>query len=279
MDDSSLIARQAAEQDARIRLLDRPAESARGAAAARNAGLRAGLGEFFAFLDADDLLEPIMLQTALAAGDAHPEAAMIFGPTQWWYPQEQRASWIEPMEGGLAGRLHQPPRLLRRIILMQDGHVPCTCSVLVRRSAIEHVGGFEERFQLYEDQALWAKLFLRYPVYLTPICLSRYRQHSGSVSAHATKRGLYDRMGAHPARATFLDWLAEYVTESRVEDRKLDRAIRLARSLYARQPTVRNGVDRLSLKVATRFTRMRRRFARKLARLSKMITGVGHVSS
>ncbi len=172
-DGSRLIALQAAEQDVRIRLLDRPVGSARGAAAARNAGLRAGLGEFFAFLDADDMLEPIMLQTVLAAAEAHPEAAMIFGPTQWWYPEERRASWTEPVDGWLAGRLHPPPRLLSRIILMQDGHVPCTCSVLVRRSAIELVGGFEERFRLYEDQALWVKLFLRYPAYVTPICLFR----------------------------------------------------------------------------------------------------------
>ena len=247
--------------------------SNRGAAAARNAGLRAGLGEFFAFLDADDLLEPSMMQTVLAAGDAHPEAAMIFGRTQWWYPQERRASWTEPMDSGLAGRLHPPPRLLRRIILMQDGHVPCICSVLVRRSAIELIGGFEERFQLYEDQALWAKLFLRYPAYITPACLSRYRQHSGSVSAHATERGLYDRMGAHPARAAFLDWVAEYIIKSGVRDTKLDRAIRLARAPYASEPTVRNRADRLSLKAAMRIAKLRHRLARKLAHLSRLMSG------
>ncbi|MER8428166.1 glycosyltransferase [Mesorhizobium sp. M1403] len=194
----------------------RPAGSERGAAAARNAGIEAGSGDFLAFLDADDLYEPHMLETVLAAADANPEAAMIFGPTRWWYPDGESPDWIEPMDG-LAGRLHQPPWLLSRLLLMQDGHVPCTCSVLVRRNAIELVAGFEERFRLYEDQALWVKLFLRYPAYVTPICLSRYRQHSGSVSADAAKRGLYDRTGLHPARAPFLDWLTEYVVKSGID--------------------------------------------------------------
>ncbi|UVK41543.1 glycosyltransferase [Mesorhizobium sp. AR10] len=271
-DDSVKIANDVAATDPRIKVLRRPPGSKRGAAAARNAGIEASSGDLLAFLDADDLYEPHMLETVLAAADANPEAAMIFGPTRWWYPDGESPDWIEPTDG-LAGRLHQPPRLLSRLLLMQDGHVPCTCSVLVRRSAIELVVGFEERFRLYEDQALWVKLFLRYPAYVTPICLSRYRQHSGSVSADAAKRGLYDRMASHAARAPFLDWLTEYVVKSGIKDPKLDRAIRLARSPYTSEPTVRNKADRLSLKAAMQLARLRHRFARKLARLYRLMTG------
>ncbi|RWE00114.1 MAG: glycosyltransferase [Mesorhizobium sp.] len=271
-DDSVRIANDVVATDPRIKVLNRPPGSKRGAAAARNAGIAAGSGDMLAFLDADDLYEPRMLETVLAAADANPEAAMIFGPTRWWYPDGERPDWIEPTDG-LAGRLHQPPHLLSRLLLMQDGHVPCTCSVLVRRSAIEFVAGFEEQFRLYEDQVLWVKLLLRYPAYVTPVCLSRYRQHSGSVSADAAKRGLYDGMGSHPARAPFLDWLAEYVVKSGVRNPKLDRAIRLARSPYTREPTLRNKADRLSLKAAMRLARLRHRFARKLARLYRLMNG------
>ena len=163
---------------------------------------------------------------------------------------------------GLVGRVHPPPKLLRRLILMQDGHVPCTCSVLIRRSAIEFVGGFEEGFRLYEDQALWVKLFLHYPTYVIPVCLSRYRQHPGSVSAAATERGLYNRMSMHPSRGLFLAWLAAYVAENGVKDRRLSRAIRLARAPYVHARTLQNGADRFALKATMECAKVRRYFMR-----------------
>ncbi len=230
-DDSLEIAKEFTRRDPRIKLVERTSTGSHGAAAARNAGMRAGSGAFFAFLDADDVFEPHMLDIVVTLAQVNPAAAMIFGSTRWWFPDGSDVDWVEPTDG-LAGRLHAPPELLRRILLMQDGHVPCTCSVLVRRSAIDVVGGFEERFHLYEDQSLWAKLFLRYPVFVTPECLSRYRQHPGSVSAAANQQGLYDRMARHPARAAFLDWLAAHVADGNLRDAGVERALRLARAPY-----------------------------------------------
>ena len=191
---------------------------------------------------------------------------MIYGPALWWYSEGIRSDWTEDTLG-LAGRLHRPPQLLRRLILMQDGHVPCTCSALVRRSAIESVGGFEERFRLYEDQTLWTKLFLRYPVYVTPIRVCRYRQHSGSISFAATEHGNYNRMNAHPARGTFLAWLADYVSHSGMEDAGLNFMIRIARAPYVDNPTMRNRVERRLLWLIVTVGRFRRRTVRVLARL------------
>ena len=114
-----------------------------------------------------------MFAMTVAAADRHPTAAMIFGPTLWWYPDGDARDWVEPTYRR-AGRVHRPPTLLRSLILLQQGHVPCTCSVLIRRTAVEAVGGFDVRFRLYEDQTLWVKLFSRYDVYITPVPLSRY---------------------------------------------------------------------------------------------------------
>lgn len=272
-DDSVEIANDVAATDPRIKVLRRPPGSKRGAAASRNAGIEAGSGDLLAFLDADDLYEPHMLETVLAAADANPEAAMIFGPTRWWYPDSARPDWVEPTDG-LARRLHQPPRLLRRLLLMQDGHVPCTCSVLLRRSAITTVGGFEERFDLYEDQTLWAKLFLRFPVFVTPVTLARYRQHPGSASASATERGLYDRMGRHPARAAFLDWIAEHMAESGRQDFRVQWALRLARAPYVTPPTIASKAGWLTLKISIWMARRRTRVRRKLVRVFKLKSGV-----
>jgi GT2 family glycosyltransferase len=229
-DASASIAAAAAAGDARIRLLTRPPGAAGGAAAARNLGIAAAAGAFVAFLDADDVLEPDMLAATLAAFDRNPNAAMVFGPTLWWHPGGG-GDWLESTYRR-AGRIHRAPTLLRSLILLQKGQVPCTCSVLVRKAALEAVGGFDVRFRLYEDQTLWVKLFRSYDVYITPERLSRYRQHPGSVSAGAAAAGEYDRMRAHSARRDFLAWVEGYLLSTGGSDPGLLRALRLSQSPY-----------------------------------------------
>ena len=55
-DGSAGIARAAAEEDPRIRVLAHPGGANRGMSASRNLGLSDARGEFVAFLDGDDLL-------------------------------------------------------------------------------------------------------------------------------------------------------------------------------------------------------------------------------
>lgn len=221
----------AAASDPRITLLSRPADAGGGAAAARNAAIRASHGRFIAFLDADDLYERGKLESALNHFAAWPEAMMVYEPTLWWHPGDERENWIERMRGE-AGRLHRPPALLDRVLILQRGHVPCTCGVLIRREAVEAVGGFEEGFSLYEDQSLWAKLWLRFPVYVSDRPLSRYRQHGMSVSAHSERAGEYRRVGPHSARIAFLDWLKDHARINGLCRPSTEQALRLAFSAF-----------------------------------------------
>ena len=66
-DDSRRLCCELAQRDLRIKALS---QSNRGPAAARNRGVRAACGEFLCFLDADDALLPIALETLLAAASA-----------------------------------------------------------------------------------------------------------------------------------------------------------------------------------------------------------------
>lgn len=207
-DDSAAIAQRYALLDDRIRIL-RPDAARRGAAAARNRGIEISRGEFIAFLDADDLYLPDKLARDIAALDADPEVAWAYGATRWFHQDGSRRDWTERL-GVRVDRRYDQPDLLVRIIVEERGDVPCTCAVMIRRQSLVAVGSFDERLRLYEDQALWAKLFLHYPVRVMSGCHAAYRQHGTSTSTAATLSGDYAQAGAHPARMIFLEWLAEY---------------------------------------------------------------------
>lgn len=267
-DQSVEIAAAAAAEDTRIRLIR---SNGRGAAAARNTGLSVGCGRFIAFLDGDDVFEPEKFEKDINAFQANPQAMLTYGPTLWWFPDEPRHNWVEPMSGD-SGRLHMPAGLLDKVILRQQSHVPCICAIMVRREALQSVGGFDESFRLYEDQTLLVKLLLRYPAFVMDTPTSRYRQHADSTSARATASGVYDRMKPHSARVDFLEWVNSYVVESNLMTPRLDRSIRLAfaRSLAPRLPITLH--DRIDLAAETgRLLIQRLRPRRVLRRAYRLI--------
>lgn len=231
-DGSRRIAEQYAEKHPeRIRCLEHPGRENRGMSAARNLGLREARGEHVAFLDADDVWLPEKLERQVAILDAHPEAAMVFGPTEWWYtwsgPPGPPGDFVHDL-GVEPDRLILPPAFLSQFLRV-EGISPCTCSVLLRREVVEAVGGFEARFRgMYEDQAFFAKICARFPVFASGECLARYRQHAASGCAVAQRRGEHVA-----ARVAFLAWLADFVRESGVGDDRLratvDRELRQAR--------------------------------------------------
>jgi hypothetical protein len=163
---------------------------------------------------------------------------------------------------GFANALHQPPELLRRVILDRESQVPCTCAVLIRRSALAEIGGFLERLSLYEDQTLWVKLMLRYPIYVHETALCRYRQHSGSASAQAETAGAYDRHRPHPARLDFLEWIEREGGLSG-NDPRLQQALRLAFAAYPGHRRPLTTGDRVEL--------TRRRFKRAVDRVRRRV--------
>jgi hypothetical protein len=105
--------------------------------------------------------------------------------------------------------------LVSRFITGQAA-VPCTCSIVVRRSVLDAVGGFVESFRdLYDDQALYSQIALRYPIVADDQVLDRYRQHADSMTARA------DAAYEAGARVRFLDWLEREIARARVTDVEL----------------------------------------------------------
>lgn len=244
-DRSRSLADGAAARDSRIRSLARPADVAAGAAAARNWGIAQSSGEFLVFLDADDRLLSDKLRTELALMEQFPAAGMTCGGAIWWHPGEQLRNWSDEVRSPGPG-IYEGSLLLCRAILMQRMHVPCLCSVMLRRSKLPAGPAFEESFALYEDQTLLVKMLLSTPVYVGRHLTALYRQHPQSTSARAERTGEYRRLARHSARGDFLYWVRT-VLETRGMEPAIGAALALAEAIQSGNYSRLTGAQRATL--------------------------------
>ncbi len=215
--------RYAQEHPGRVRYLEHPGHENRGMSASRNLGIDRARGEHVAFLDADDVWLPRKLERQVEILELQPEAGMVYGSTQYWYswtgdPADALHDSRDFVErrGVQPNTLVKPPALLATF-LRDGGAVPCLCSVLVRREVVEDVGGFEEEFRgQYEDQAFYAKIGLKAPVFVEDGCWSKYRRHPDSSWYVVQRTGQH-----HSARLFFLNWLARHLSEQDVKDSEI----------------------------------------------------------
>lgn len=249
-DRSATIARDLAARDERIRYVDHPGHQNRGRSASRNLGVAHSVAPYLAFLDADDVATPDKLLEQVDLLESMPDVAMVDGAMLYWYTWDPAST--EPdrivLTGGVADRRLDPPEPLLALYPLGPG-AGAGITGLVRRNAFEAVGGFEQRFHgLYDDQAFLAKIFLRYPIYISSRHWYRYRRHDDSCCAR-TSRTDYWRV-----RGMFLEWLQSYVGP--LGDRRVLAAVRSARRELAYR--------RLTVPVLEVFDRLPEEFQRRL---------------
>ena len=138
----------------------------RGPSAARNFAVANSSGELLAFLDGDDWWKPEFLATMVAARDHEPQCVMAYCDLQ------------------LVDSLGRPfPTALR----MSDGHAPTLeemlerlwpivpSGVIIRRAALDAVGGYPEALRAFEDVYLWLLLREQGPFAYVPEALAAWR--------------------------------------------------------------------------------------------------------
>ena len=228
-DGSTEIARHYADRfPGRIRSLEHDGHRNRGVAASRNLGICHARGPYIAFLDADDVWFPNKLARQTAILDSEPEAAMVCGPSQFWYswtgrPEDGARDYVKDLRIAPAG-LIQPPTLLVSY-LTRGTFVANPSTILIRRAVLERVKGFEESFlgpvQTFEDAAFLAKVQLREPVFVATECWNRYRRHENSLLWIMTSTGK-----TRAGRLFYLKWLESYLTQQQVDSAPVWDALR-----------------------------------------------------
>jgi glycosyltransferase involved in cell wall biosynthesis len=214
-DGSSEWARSLAEREPSVRYIEHADHANLGMSASRNAGIAQARGTVIAFLDADDVFLPEKLDRQVTVLMARPDVDAVIAETLLWY------GWTEKEEDisrdtvrtlRLAAGSYAPGELIPRLI-QRAIRTPATCGVLVRRSTVERIGGFEPSFRtMYEDQAFFFKLFLHSRTLVMPEVFDRYRQHPDSCCVMAERTGDFSQDGGpSPARQRFLDWAADYL--------------------------------------------------------------------
>ena len=181
----------AAAADARVRVVTQPC---RGVSAARNAGLAAARGAHVLFADADDLLEPHLLELALARAGRDGSDVVVFGYSEWYAQTGVNEPRVQVVPEGLYDGA--APLAALTGAPAPDVLTPNVWRMLYRREFLAQEGiSFPEGLRTAEDLVfVYEALGAAARISFMPDVLYRYRR-DGAGSATKTDRGT-DACGA-----------------------------------------------------------------------------------
>jgi glycosyltransferase involved in cell wall biosynthesis len=169
-----------------------------GAAAARNAGWRAATAPWVALLDADDVWAPDKLETAARTLARAPRADWFFSDGSFrTLDGALLPSWLELYADVAEDYVGAPLAALLEVNFV------LTSSVVVRRAALEAVGGFDASLTHAEDLDLWIRLARRGAAAASRRALVRYQHREGGLTRQVERRlagdqVLFERLAADP---------------------------------------------------------------------------------
>jgi teichuronic acid biosynthesis glycosyltransferase TuaG len=192
-DGTEVLASELARRDDRIRVVR---QARQGIAAARNRGLSAMSRQsgYVALLDHDDLWTPTTLEVLRDALLRNAKATAAHG-CAISIDEEGRPIEVASPEGRLPwnrmvverGEVRTLPldRPTEFATLAYEDCIVSVGSALIRRAALDRIGGFDWRAEPADDYDLWVRLSRIGPIEFVNTVVLAYREHAGNRSLRA----------------------------------------------------------------------------------------------
>ena len=171
-DDSAKIV--AEFSDPRLRYYLAPEETPLGQA--RELAMRQAHGEWLAFLDQDDIWLPRKLELQMALANS-PQVGLVYGRTLCFYPSGRQRDYDEFHEFSWLPEGDIFAELLGR------GCFIAMSSALLRRKAVEEIGGIPSNIHVIPDYFLYLAVCRRYLCRAVQQVVCRYRVHPGNMTS------------------------------------------------------------------------------------------------
>ncbi len=195
--------------DISVRLVNQPNS---GVSSARNRGAQEAAGEYFAFLDADDIWDENYLAEQKRMIKAYPEAAMW--ATAFAIQNGDGVIDVPYDIKGYEGYIDD------YLSMGHHSNIFFVCVCVVRRSAFDAVGGYDTRIAMGEDLDFSYRVALRYRMACNLAYCGLYYRQDAENRAMAGKRKPLDKCLAYyiekfeedmQRNASFAEFFGKYV--------------------------------------------------------------------
>lgn len=187
-----------ANKDSFVRVKVICVESNTGIPANCNRGFRAAEGVWIKFIAGDDILDSNCIESFVDFVEGDASIELVESKSQFFKNEFKQENFAHIQDLGGTGFFdssvtasQQYEALLRRNYI----HAP---SVFIKRSVIEEVGGFDEKYRLIEDHPLWLRLTkCGFRFYFLPKVTVYYRLHCQSVYASSSDNKIFNTFYKH----------------------------------------------------------------------------------
>lgn len=135
-----------------------------------NEGIKHASGEYIIRIDADDWIEPTLIEAEVDYLEANPDIDAVW--CDYWKSYERKG------DGYSVHYLDHLP----------NNDLEHACGVLYKKSCWESLGGYNEELQFQESFDFWLRFRQQFRVSRLALPLYYYRQHAGSMSSNLRER-------------------------------------------------------------------------------------------